>query len=210
MQREAIEQLISRLSQGGKKGRLFVVSGPSGAGKTVLCQQVMKEVPRLCYSISYTTRPPRPQEVSGRDYFFVNNPQFEQMIKRAEFLEWARVHGNLYGTSKEFIQRNLEQGQDVLLDIDVQGAQQVRQQDLPSVLVFVIPPSLSVLEQRLHRRATDSVNQIRARVRNAARELSWCPRYDYLIVNGVLKQAVLDLKSIILAERCRNLESRKC
>ncbi len=204
MQCESTDRLISGLTQTKKKGQLFVVSGPSGAGKTVLCRQALKEIPQLSYSISYTTRPIRPQEVSGKDYFFIGEEQFRQMVAEGQFLEWAEVHGNLYGTGKEFISKQQEQGLDVLLDIDVQGALQIRRQSLPSVLVFVIPPSLDMLEQRLKERASDSSRQIQTRIHNAAQELTHCPDYDYLIINEIFDQAMVELSSIIIAERCRN------
>ncbi len=204
MQRESTDRLISELTQIKKKRQLFVVSGPSGAGKTVLCRQALKEIPRLSYSISYTTRPKRPQEVSGEDYFFVSEEQFRQMIEQGQFLEWAEVHGNLYGTSKEFIENQQAQDSDVLLDIDVQGALQIRRQDMPSVLIFVVPPSFDMLEQRLTKRASDSSQQIQTRIHNAAQELTHCPDYDYLIVNEIIDLAIVEINSIILAERCRN------
>jgi guanylate kinase len=210
MEHEQTDQLVSRLNQTSERGQLIVVSGPSGAGKTVLCRQVVQEVPRLCYSISHTTRPRRAQEAEGKDYFFIDKEQFEQMVKQGQFLEWAEVHGNFYGTSKAFISQKLEQQQDVIMDIDVQGAMQVKQQKLPCVLVFVAPPSLDTLEQRLRGRATDSAGQIRLRIQNAVQEITRCSDYDYLIVNQVFKQALLELESIIRAERCRNRKKKIC
>jgi guanylate kinase len=198
------KQQICMTSRTVEKGQLFVVSGPSGAGKTVLCRKVLTEIPGLCYSISHTTRPRRLKEVSGKDYFFVKRDQFEQMIEQGRFLEWAEVHGNLYGTAKEYVYNTLNQRQDVIMDIDVQGARQIRKQQLPCVLVFVVPPSMEQLEKRLRGRGTDTAEQIELRIQNAAQELSFCPDYDYLVINEAFDQAQLELKSIILAERCRN------
>ncbi len=188
-----------------KTGRLFVVSGPSGAGKTLLCKQVMEKIPELGYSISYTTRPRRKKEIHGKDYFFVDVDKFKQMMDDDLFLEWAQVYGNYYGTSKEFVKQELAKGTDILLEIDTQGAKQIKQQSLASILIFVVPPSMEILEQRLQKRGTDSKEQIQGRLKSAFDEISSCNIYDYLVINKELDRAVTELNSIILAERCRNV-----
>lgn len=187
---------------------LFVLSSPSGGGKTTILKKVMAGLPGLIFSVSHTTRPPRPGEVDGRDYHFVSRQEF-QAIREASppgFLEWAEVHGNLYGTGRAEVERQLQAGQDVILDIDVQGALQVRSTAEP-VMVFIAPPSLVELEDRLHRRGTEGADTIRLRLDNARNELRFTDRYDYLIINDRLEEAIDSLRAIIVAERCRRRRS---
>ncbi|WP_417910927.1 guanylate kinase [Candidatus Electronema sp. PJ] len=186
------------------EGILLVLSAPSGCGKTTIVRQVMAELPGLAFSVSHTTRQPRPGEGNGRDYHFVNQEQFKALRDQepSGFLEWAEVHGNLYGTSRQEVEKRLATGTDVILDIDVQGAEQVRHNAQP-VTVFIAPPSLAELEQRLRGRGTESPESLRIRLANAEKEMQAAPTYTYLIINDQLEQAVLALKSIIIAERCR-------
>ena len=186
-----------------ERGDLFVISAPSGTGKSTLCHRLMEETPGVAFSVSHTTRSPRRGEVDGVDYHFVPRDVFIEMAAGGEFLEWAEVHGNCYGTSRSSVMAMLDGGQDVLLDIDVQGAMQVRDIFPDAVLVFILPPSFEVLEERLCKRGTDSRETIRLRLKNAHRELAAVKEYHFLIVNDDLIRAAGDLQSIVLARRCR-------
>lgn len=185
------------------KGSLFVISAPSGSGKTTVCQRALEAIPDLAYSISYTTRSPRSTEKDGVDYVFVSSDEFTKMRERGEFLEWALVHGHYYGTSKKQIDECLHSGRDILLDIDVQGARKVRDGIPDAVLVFILPPSFEVLEERLRRRQSDEEEAIRKRLANAHDEINAIREYDYIIINDDLEDAVKKFTSIIQAERCR-------
>ncbi len=185
------------------KGLLIVISAPSGTGKTTLCHMLLKAFPDMEFSVSYTTRKPRPGEVSGRDYFFVDRETFERMVEEGDFLEWAEVYGNLYGTSKSQVTKALEAGKDILLDIDTQGALQVKKNFPEAVLIFILPPSLIELERRLRSRGTDNEETIEKRLRIARDEIKKALYYDYLVVNDVLEVAFDKLRSIITAEKCR-------
>jgi len=185
-------------------GKLFVISAPSGAGKTTMLKRVMARVPALAFSISHTTRPPRPGEKDGVDYHFVSRDTFLEMIDQGLFLEYAEVHDNIYGTSHAAISRQLEEGLDVILDIDVQGAAILRAKgQVEAVHIFVSPPSLGELERRLRGRGTESEEVIRVRLHNAATEMQAAGDYEYQIINDSLDEAVNLLTSIILAERAR-------
>jgi guanylate kinase len=185
------------------RGELFVISAPSGAGKTTLCNELFKRIPDLAFSVSHTTRPPRPGEVDGRDYHFVSEEEFEGLVNQGAFLEWARVHGNFYGTSREYVLAQLSRGVDIVLDIDVQGARQVKEKFPGSVSIFILPPSWDVLEQRLLERGSESVERLRLRLRNAHRELEEVTGYDYTVINDRLEDAACHLESIVIAARCR-------
>ncbi len=185
------------------RGALIVVSAPSGAGKTTLCREVRSVVPDLAYSVSYTTRPPRPGEVDSSDFYFVSERSFRDMIARNEFAEWAEVHGNLYGTAERTLEQVLEAGRDILLDIDTQGARQLRSRYPEAVLVFVVAPSIKELEQRLRERKSDAPQEIARRLTRAREEIATWRQYDYLIINRDLKEAVEQLADIIRAERYR-------
>ena len=185
------------------RGTLFVVSSPSGGGKGTIIRHVLELVENLSYSVSYTTRAPRLNEVNGREYFFVSRESFEEMIEGAEFLEWACVHGNLYGTAKRQIMDQTAAGKDILLEVDVQGAASVRQLLMDSVSIFILPPSYRVLRERLLARGTDSAEELELRLRNAPDELSHYSTFDYVIINDKVDRAAGQLASIIYAERAR-------
>jgi guanylate kinase len=186
-----------------RRGQIIVVSAPSGAGKTSLCREMIQTVAGLEYSISYTTRPPRPTEVNGRDYFFVADAEFRGMIERAEFAEWAAVYGHLYGTSESFLRRKMDRGIDVILDVDPQGALQLKQRFPNGVFVYVLPPSLDELRSRLRSRRSDSSDVVRDRLERAREEMRQFVHYTHLIINDDFKQASRDLQAVILAEKVR-------
>ena len=182
-------------------GHLYIVSAPSGAGKTSLVGALFEALPNLRVSISNTTRAIRPGEKDGSDYFFTDIAQFKAMIEQGDFLEHASVFGNFYGTSKSAVLTQLKQGMDVILEIDWQGAQLVREKMPAAISIFILPPSLEVLEQRLTNRQQDSAEQIQRRMRDAVSEMSHYHEYDYLIVNDDFSTAAAELQSIIIAAR---------
>lgn len=186
-----------------RKGILLVVSGPSGAGKSTLCKTIVAQVSSTILSVSYTTRGPRPGEQNGIDYCFTTEDQFRELIQQEEFIEWAEVYGNLYGTPKSCLLQSINQGTDVLLDIDAQGARQIVEKFPEAVYVFVTPPSLKVLRVRLNQRASDSTKEIQQRLQRASNEIGNYRSYHYLIRNEELTQATKELEAIILAERIR-------
>jgi guanylate kinase len=184
------------------------VSAPSGTGKTTLVERLVQQLPGLRMSRSYTSRPARPGERDGVDYNFITRERFEAMIAGAAFLEWADVFGNYYGTSADDTGAILGNGEDLVLVIDVQGARQVRQRGVPSVGVFVLPPSAATLEERLRGRSKDSQDQIRARLEAARREVGEFAHYDYVVINDRVDTAVERLRAIVLAERARTARMR--
>lgn len=186
-----------------RTGLLFVVSGPSGAGKSTVLARVLSTLPDTRFSISATTREPRPGEQDGLDYFFIDVPRFERMIQDNQFLEWAKVYQHYYGTPDHFVDECLRDGQDVLLDIDVQGARQVRARRSDAIFLFLAPPSMEELEKRLRGRHTETEEKIERRLEGACHELAAIPEYDYLVVNDQVGAAVLSVQSIIEAERSR-------
>lgn len=185
------------------RGLLFIVSAPSGAGKTTLVERLVEQVPRLKMSRSYTSRPAREGETDGVDYNFVSRVRFEEMVAAGDFLEWADVFGNLYGTCGSDTDRLLDVGDDVVLVIDVQGARKVRHRGVPATAVFVMPPSFEVLEHRLRGRSKDDETAIQRRLQVAREEVASFAEYDYVVVNDELTAAVDRLRSIVVAERAR-------
>jgi len=183
------------------RGSLFIVSAPSGAGKTTLCKKVLSALPHLKFSVSYTTRQPRKGEINDREYTFIRRDKFTGMVKKGDFIEWAEIHGELYGTSKRRLEELLAAGNDVLLDIDVQGASQVRKKSRKGIYIFILPPSLGVLRTRLEKRMTDSQANIKKRLKTALSEIKEYTEYDYVIMNDVLNDAVRILEAIIIARR---------
>ena len=187
-----------------QSGQLFILSAPSGAGKTTLLKKVMKEVGKLAFSVSHTTRLPRAGETDGVDYHFVSVAEFKAMREQNLFLEWAEVHGNFYGTSRPAVLAQLKQGFDIILDIDVQGAAIIAADtSVPAVSVFVAPPSLDELEKRLRGRGTDSEETIMVRLGNAAKEMSCAGEYTYLVINDNIDAAAATLQAVLIAERSR-------
>ncbi len=185
------------------KGLLFIVSAPSGTGKTTLCRAMTEIFPDLHYSISYTTRPPRPGDEDGRDYHFVSPADFQQRVDRGDFAEWAEIYGYRYGTSRTLLEKIQGEGRDVILDIDGQGAQQLKRKKLEGTFIFLLPPSLSELRRRLSLRGTEERAAMEIRLKKAQAEIGEARWYDYLIVNADLEKAKERLKSIILAEHQR-------
>jgi len=187
-----------------RKGILFIVSAPSGSGKTTLCNKLVDSLKGLNRSISMTTRPPRPGERDGIDYIFIEKEEFLKRKKKNEFLEWAQVFDECYGTPKKYIDHLMTKGQDVVLNIDVQGAMKIRRtRSISSVCIFVLPPSMSELQGRLRNRSTDTKKEIAKRMSIAKKEVAYLPRYDYVVINNVLDSALENLRSIVIAERCR-------
>jgi guanylate kinase len=187
-----------------RQGLLFVVSAPSGTGKTTVVERLVQKVSDLALSRSYTSRPARPGESNGVDYNFITRARFEEMVAADEFLEWADVFGNLYGTCKADAEQELAEGRDLVLVIDVQGARQVRSHGAPTIGVFVLPPSFAALEQRLRGRSKDSEEAILKRLATARREVRAVAEYEYVIVNDELDACVDRLRAIVIAERARS------
>lgn len=185
-----------------KRGELFVVSAPSGAGKTTLCSMLMKKFSTLSYSVSYTTRPPRTGEVNGVHYNFVDTNTFEYMVSTGDFIEYAKVHGNMYGTSKKYIETELNAGKNILLDIDPQGAMQLKESADYGVFIFILPPSMAALRERLTAR-NDTCDSLELRLENAIHEIETIPSYDYVIINDNLDHAFTELCAVYAAEQCR-------
>lgn len=182
---------------------VFIISAPSGSGKSTLVNSLMEEDGKLVFSVSYTTRPPRGTERAGESYNYISRPEFERRIGHGEFLEWAEVFGNYYGTHKSALDIAASQGKDLLLDIDVQGARQLKESIPDAVSIFVLAPSREVLEQRLRRRSEDSEDVIRRRLRNASDEIRRYKDYDYVLVNDDLTRSLETLHGIVLGERVR-------
>ncbi|TAL88145.1 MAG: guanylate kinase [Rhodanobacter sp.] len=187
------------------EGTLFVVAAPSGAGKSTLVNALLQRESAISLSVSHTTRAPRAGEQYGRHYYFVDRAEFERELAQGVFLEHAEVHGNLYGTSRATVQELLAQGRDVLLEIDWQGAEQIRRSKPDCVSVFILPPSRAELERRLRGRGSDSAEVIERRLRNSRGEIAHAREFDYILVNDVLEQALADLQAIVRAVRLRSI-----
>jgi guanylate kinase len=186
---------------------VYIISAPSGSGKSTLVNEVKKLVPGLDFSISYTTREPRGSEQNEKEYFFVTRPEFDDMVKGDEFLEYADVFGNCYGTARRFLRQAQDRHHDLLLDIDVQGAEQIKRKIPEAVSIFVLPPDRKTLEQRLRKRGQDSEKVIKRRLDTARREIENYVKYDYILVNDRLEDSVELLRAIVLAERARHREN---
>ena len=184
-----------------KKGMIIIVSAPSGAGKTSICDSLIKGDTNIVYSISTTTRQPRKGEKNGKEYFFVDNKKFKDMVKKNLFVEYAKVHNYFYGTSKKMLEETLNKGKDILLDIDVQGAIKIKKQYKDALMIFITTPTLKILKERLIKRNKDLLDVINTRVKNAKKELTYLPKYDYLVLNDKLDISIENVKSIIKAER---------
>lgn len=190
-------------------GNLFVVAAPSGAGKSSLVKALLELDSHVLPSISHTTRPPRGQEKNGREYFFVSNEEFDKMVLAGAFVEWAHVHGSRYGTSKKMIEERIAQGVDVILEIDCQGAAQIKRIFANAVSVFILPPSWEELRSRLERRGEDSADTIELRLQNAAEELQQAREFDFVIINELFERALFDLKAIVHAQRLKYSAQRR-
>jgi len=186
-----------------KKGLLIVVSAPSGSGKTTLCRNIVSSRPNTTYSISATTRPTRKGEKNGRDYLFLSTDEFEEKKQRGEFLEWANVFGEYYGTIRQLVENTRNEGKDIVLNIDIQGASQVKERCPEAVLIFILPPSIGILEQRLRNRKSDTEDEILKRLQLAKTEISKIDNYDYVVVNKDIKDSVSKLLAIITAEKSK-------
>ena len=190
-------------------GNLFVVAAPSGAGKSSLVKALMELDAQVQPSVSHTTRPPRGQEKHGREYFFVSPQEFDAMVLADAFVEWANVHGNRYGTSKKAIEERIASGADVILEIDYQGAVQIKRIFTNAVLIFILPPSLEELRARLERRGEDSSEVIELRLKNAAEEMAQVREFDFVIINELFERALFDLKTIVHAQRLKFSAQRR-
>ena len=191
-------------------GLLIVVSGPSGAGKGTICDALREHFPNIHYSISMTTRQPRPGEEDGVNYYFTDTGRFEELLKENAFLEHAKVYDHYYGTPKEYVYQMLRQGNHVMLEIDIQGAMQVKEKYPQGVFIYIVPPSKAVLEERLRGRHTDSDDVIAARLAKARNELEWIDKYDYVIVNDDLGEAIQKAAAVLKAEECRVMRNANC
>jgi guanylate kinase len=201
MSSKPTESKLSSSQRG--RGMLIVVSSPSGGGKGTLIDRVLQSVPGVSYSVSFTTRPPRAGEQNGREYFFVDESKFREMIKRGQFLEWADVYGHLYGTSRKQVEHDRDAGRDIILEIDVQGAESVRGLVPDAVTIFILPPSFELLRKRLVTRATDSEADLARRLNGAPGEVEQYRHFQYVIVNDDIDRASAQLASVIYAERAR-------
>ena len=190
-------------------GNLFVVAAPSGAGKSSLVKALMELDSQVQPSVSHTTRAPRGQEKHGREYFFVSSQEFDNMVLSDAFVEWANVHGNRYGTSKKMIEDRMAQGADVVLEIDYQGAIQIKRMYANAVLIFILPPSWDELRARLERRGEDAPEIIEMRLHNAAQEMAHAREFDYVIINEIFERALFDLKAIVHAQRLKFLAQQR-
>jgi guanylate kinase len=190
-------------------GNLFVVAAPSGAGKSSLVKALLELDSHLTLSVSHTTRAPRGQEQQGREYHFIDEPAFRQMVEHGDFFEWAQVHGHLYGTSKREIEASVARGQDVVLEIDWQGALQIKKLFPNAILIFILPPSWEELQQRLNRRGEDRPEVIATRMANARIEVAQAREFDFVIINGLFETALFDLKAIVHAQRLKYAAQRR-
>ncbi|RMX08307.1 guanylate kinase [Corticibacter populi] len=204
-----VESVPARAAESQYPGNLFVVAAPSGAGKSSLVKALLELDTRVFPTVSHTTRAPRGQEKHGREYFFVSQAEFDAMIQGNAFIEWARVHGNCYGTSKKAVEDRIQQGSDVVLEIDFQGAMQIRKVFANAVLIFILPPSLEELRARLERRGEDDPEVIELRMRNASVEMAQAANFDYVIINELFERALFDLKSVVHAQRLRFSAQRR-
>ena len=186
-----------------QQGVLVVLSGPSGTGKGTICKELLRSYPNLHYSVSATTRTPREGEANGVNYWFITKEEFQQMVETDELLEWAEVYGNFYGTPRRYVQEQLDCGKDVVLEIDIQGAMQIKKKFPQGIFIYVVPPSLEELADRIIKRGTDSLEVIKKRLSCASIELESAPNYHYVIVNDSLGTAVAKVEAIITAEKCK-------
>ena len=186
-----------------QQGVLIILSGPSGTGKGTICKELLRSYPNLHYSVSATTRAPREGEINGINYWFIAKDEFQTMVENDDLLEWAEVYGNYYGTPKRYVQQQLDSGKDVVLKIDIQGAMQIKQKFPQGVFIYVVPPSLEELADRIYKRGTDAPEVIKKRLSSAAVELASAYNYHYVVVNDSVQAAVSKMEAILIAEHCR-------
>jgi guanylate kinase len=191
------------------KGNLFIISSPSGGGKGTLIRRVLENVPNIGYSVSFTTRAPREGEIDGKHYNFISQQEFENLIGKGEFLEYAEVHGNMYGTALTQINRETGEGRDIILEIDVQGAAWVRKRAPEAVSIFILPPSFAVLKARLEARATEDLEDLKLRLANSRGEVERYTEFDYVIINDEIEKASLEIQAVILAERVKRAQQKE-
>jgi guanylate kinase len=189
------------MSSTPRKPVVYIISAPSGSGKSTLVNEILKQVTDLEFSISYTTRPPRGSEINGHQYYFIQRPEFEQMVRENKFLEHAEVFGNYYGTAKRFLEEAEQKGRDLLLDIDVQGAEQIQRKLPDATSIFILPPDRKTLEERLRKRSEDREEVIQRRLQTATREIENYQRYNYILVNDQLEESIKCLRAIVRGER---------
>lgn len=189
------------------KSLFFIVSAPSGTGKTSICKEVIKDLPEISYSVSYTTRKPRPGEEESKDYFFVSPEKFQEMIEKDLFVEWTEIYGNCYGTSKAMVKKLIDEGKDILFDVDIKGAKKILELYPESITIFILPPSLEELRERLNKRGADEPASISSRLKLAEKEIKDAEFYQYQVVNDSFEDAVQKIKEIIINER---LKKERC
>jgi len=185
----------------GSRGVLFLISGPSGAGKTTLYKEVISSLPDIRHPVSYTTRPQRSGEVNDRDYTFIGRDEFKKMISKGEFVEWAEVFGELYGTSRKRLEEIINSGTDAILDIDTQGAMKLKEKYKEGIYIFVLPPSMEILKRRFKKRLAHSKEEVEKRLKGAVQEIKQYRKYDYVIVNNILEDALKGIEAIIISHR---------
>ncbi len=188
---------------------LFVISGPSGCGKSTLVQHILDNLPDIVFSVSHTTRARRRGEEEGQDYYFVDKPEFDRMIAEGRLVEWAVVYGHYYGTSKRELERIAGGNSDIILDIDIQGAKQIKEKHTKGIFIFVMPPSFRLLKERLEKRGTDAPDVIQNRLTNARKEIRAYPQFDFVVINDDLDTARQEVSAIVLSERCRLSKRQK-
>ena len=186
------------------RGSLFIVSAPSGAGKTTLCKKLVSALTNLKFSVSYTKRHPRPEEVNNRDYTFISRDEFKLMADKEEFIEWAEIHGELYGTLKKRLEELMDSGVDIILDIDTQGAMQLKEKYREGTYIFILPPSIEVLKERLEKRMMNSKEEIEKRLEKAVCEINSYYKYDYVIINDIFEDALKEIEAVIISHRVRS------
>jgi guanylate kinase len=194
------------LQEKKNRGSLFIVSAPSGAGKTTLCKKLVLKLSNLKFSVSYTTRHPRPGEVNNKDYPFISRNEFKSMLGKEKFIEWAKIHGEFYGTSRKKLEELMNSGIDIILDIDTQGAMKLKKNYREGTYIFVLPPSMDILEKRLKKRMSNSKKEIDKRLKRAVFEIKKYHKYDYVIINNNLDDALNELKAIVTARRASSKE----
>lgn len=196
-----LQKYIKQYKNKLKKGKVIVISAPSGTGKTTVCRKLLEQNPDIVFSVSYTTRQRRTTEVDGKDYYFVSEHKFKELVKQNKFVEWAKVHNHYYGTPKEPVIKAINSGKNILLDIDVQGGKKIKKIFPDGVFIFLLPPSWTDLKQRIIRRGQDNIKEIKLRLRNVVKELKYVKYYDYIVINDKLDNTIKVISDIIQSSR---------